>query len=228
MSLKVTTRTVIIAAATLFLGWAGFSMTNDEPSENQLKQSPLPRLISVELLGTTKEITGVTVPAHILTGKRPGFFQVDEPSVVTVTLPGVRVVTIPVKTAFVNTEIDVKTKSAIVVDIDLLPLPKGLPFREAVAEFRRLLRDMKIEPDELMRKQMSTWPDDSGYHIYRTGVNLNESVKFMVDVRPTPGNDGFYLVLTFSALGDARRVLWDATFKPAANGPSSSAGVSKK
>jgi len=95
MSLKVTVRTVIIAAATLFLGWAGFSMTNDESSENQLKQSPLPRPISVELLGTAKKITGVAVPAHILTGKRPRFFQVDEPSVVTVILPGGRSVTLP-------------------------------------------------------------------------------------------------------------------------------------
>jgi hypothetical protein len=83
-----------------------------------------------------------------------------------------------------------------------------------VAEVRRCIQALEITPDERMRKQMATWPDVSDSFIYRTGVHLSESVKFEVVVRPA-GDGGYFLALTFAAAGDARRAVWDPSFKAA-------------
>jgi len=219
-----TAKAILGAAATLILGWVGFTTMSDEPPADPAARPSPPRRVSVRLLGLAEEITGIAVPAQILAGQRPRFFQIDEPSVVVVTLPGDRTISLLVKTAFVNTEIDVKAKSAVVVDVDLLPLPKSVPYREAVAELRRLMRKMKIEPDEQMRKQMAAWPDDLPrrspdfnpdlpFLTYSAGMWISEIVGLSAGVRPTP-DGGWFVAFVFAVHADARRPLWDPNFKP--------------
>ncbi len=222
-----TTRaTAVSGAAALILGWMGFATVNDAPPEDPADKSSPPRQVTVRLLGPAKGITGTTVPGHILAGKRPRFFQIAEPSLITVDLPNGNKMSLSVKSAFINTQVDVRTKTAVVVDVDLLPLPKSVPYRDAVAELRRLMRAMGVEPDEHMRKQMAGWPDDLPTHppgsnpdlpspSYRTGVGITESVKFEVVVRPA-ADGGWFLALTLAAAGDARRAVWDPNFKPPA------------
>ena len=222
MPAKGTKRTAAAATAILILGVVGLAMMDDHPPKVPAPPSP-PRRVSIRLLGPVSEIKGVTVPAHVLTAQRGSeFFQIDEPSVITVSLPGGKRISLPVKTAFVNTEVDIKTKSAVVVDINLLPLPKGVPYRESVAELRRLMREMGIEPDERMRKQMTTWPDDSGPVTYSAGMWISESVGLGGEVRSNPDGEWF-VVFTFAAHANARQALWDpnfkATTKPAADEP---------
>lgn len=238
ISAKAAMRTAVTAAAILILGFVGLAMTKDHPPKDPSSAHSEPSRVSVRLLGPASEIKGVAIPAHILAGERPRFFQINEPSVVAVTLPGGKVITIPSKMSFINTEVDVRTKSAVVVDIDLLPLPKSISFREAVAELRRLMRDMGIEPDERMKRHLAEWPEDTpGYdterrpeflpHGYRTVVGIGESVAFEVDVRAAD-DGGWFLALTLAAAGDTRRPLWDINFKAANKPPTKENGEAKK
>ena len=204
------------AGAALVLGWVGLAMPDDGPPAGPAPRPSPPRRVAVRLLGPAEAITGIEAPKGV--ARRNGtYLHARDPADVTVRLPGGRAARVWSKLTSVHVD------HGVVVDVDLLPLPEAVPFREAVAELRRLMREMGIEPDERMREQMAAWPDDSGYFTYRTGVNLSESVKFSVDVRPTPDDNKFYLALMFSAIGDAQRAVWDpsfkATSKPSADEP---------
>jgi len=206
-------RAAVAMAAILGAGVAALSM-----AVHRLEKIVAPRRVAVRLLGPASGITGIDVPAHILAGRRPRFFQIEVPSVVAVTLPGGKVFSLPAKTAFVTTEVDVRTGIAVVVDVALLPLLKGVSYREAVAEVRRLMRDMGVEPDKRMRKRMATWPDDSGPVTYNAAMDISEDHGLSAELRPSP-DDGWFVVFTFQAGLDARRALWDSTFKAATKPP---------
>jgi hypothetical protein len=187
------------------------------PSIPRPQPAPAPHpSVHVTLLGRAADIKGVAVPDRVISGEGPQFFQIDEPSLVLVTLPGGKRVSFSAKTAFINTRFDIKAKTGIVVDVILLPLPKSVSFREAVAELRRLMQVTDIRPNEPMRKEIASWPDESGHFIYRAGMVLNESAALEVYVRPVDTDATFYLVLTFASGGDARRAIWDPYFKPEA------------
>lgn len=238
MAAKAITRAAGLTTATLALGFAGVAMTIDPPSTSKPAMLIPQRRVSVRLLGSASGITGVSVPKHILAGERPRFFQVDEPSLVAVTLPGGKVITVPSTMTLIRTEVDVRTKSAMVVDIDLLPLPKSVSFREAVAELRRLMREAAIEPEEQMKRHLAEWPEDTpgfdpknrpGFipHSYRTGVDISESVSFLAKVRAAD-DGGWFLVLTFGSIGDASRAVWDINFKAANKPPGKENGDAKE
>lgn len=222
-----TARTIPGAAAALMLGWMGFATMNEEPPAKPTAPPAPPRRVSVRLLGPAEEITGIKVPKG-LARQGDTYLRAQEPADVTVRLPGDRVVQMRVKYVSVNVD------HGVVVDIHLLPLPAAVSFREAVAELRRLMRAMHIEPDERMRKQMAVWPDDLPTPppgsdpdlpspTYSTGVKLDESIKSSVDVRPA-ADGGWFLAFMFSAIGDARRAVWDPNFKPASKPPAEEKG----
>jgi hypothetical protein len=196
-------------------------MSNEDPAKAQGRRSP-PRPVSVRLLGSVSEIKGVTVPPRILTPGGSRFFTIEGPAEIAVTLPGGKVISLPVKLAMINTEVDIKTKSAIVVDVELLPLPKSVPYREAVAEVHKRLREMGFTPDEAMRRRMATWPDDSGHAAYRAAMDINADYGIRIDVRSV-SDDAWIVVFTFEADIDARRKLWDPNFKPTVKPPAGKA-----
>lgn len=206
-------RTSLAAAtvAALVLVWVSLAMKSNI---GEAKPSA-PRQVSVRLLGSATDITGAAVPSHVLVAKRgTEFFQTDGPSVVAVALPGGTVISLPVRSAFVTTEVDVRSKTPVVVDVALLPLSKAVTYREAVAAVRRLMRQMGLEPDDRMRKQMAKWPDDSGPITYRAAMNVSEDYWFVAEVRPAlDPEDRWFVVFTFAAGLDARRVLWDPAYK---------------
>ena len=222
-----TAKSIPGAAAAMILGWMGFATMNDEPPARPAASPAPPRQVTVRLLGPAEEITGIKVPKD-LNKQGDTYLRAQEPADVTVRLPRDRGVQMRVKYVSVNVD------HGVVVDIHLLPLPKAVPFREAVAELRRLMRAMGVEPDERMRKQMAGWPDDLPTHpsgsnpdlpspTYSTGVKLDDSVKFSVDVRPA-ADGGWFLAFMFSAIGDARRAVWDPNFKPASKPPAEEKG----
>jgi len=124
--------------------------------------------VAVRLLGPAEAITGMKVPKG-LAQQGDTYLRVEEHTEVTLQLPGGKTVRMRVKYVSIN------VNHGVVVDIHLLPLPTSVPYREAVAEIRRLMREMGIEPDEPMRKQLATWPDDSGPVSYKAGMWFSES-----------------------------------------------------
>lgn len=215
------------AFSAAIMGYAvmGLAMHNDDSTRADGKSTATPGRLSIRLLGPASDIRGTKVPAHILAGQRPRFFQIDEPRLVAVTLPGGKVISMRMKCGSVVTEFDLRTKTAVVVDIELLPLPKSVPYREAFAELRRELAKMGIAPNERMRRRMATWPDDSPGasadfhpHSYRGTMELDDSHGLRVELRPAP-DGGWFVVYAFEAGADARRAVWDPTYKAPAKPP---------
>jgi hypothetical protein len=210
----------LVAAYGAIIGSRSDNMLNRSAAEpGPGSAPPLPK-VSITLLGRAADIRGVSVPTASITGDQPQSFQIGHPSLISLTVPGRKVFSLPVKTAFVNTMMDVKAKTGVVMDVEFLPLQQSVPFGNAVAELHRLMQAMEITPDAQMQKYLDTLSNDSGHFIYRTGVELGAAVKFMVGIRPD-GKGGWFLVLTFGAIGDASRAVWDSGFsvksKPAMN-----------
>ena len=198
----------LVAAYGAVIGFRSGNIVTPSAARSRLDAAPPLPKVSITLLGRAAAISGVNVPTASITGDQPESFQIGHPSLISLTVPGRKEFSLPVKTAFVNTMMDVNAKTGVVMDVDLLPLQESVPFGDAVAELRRLLLATEITPDVRMQKYLDNLPNDSSYFIYRTGVELNAAVKFMVALRPD-GNGGWFLVLTFGAIGDASRAVWD-------------------
>jgi hypothetical protein len=181
--------------------------------------------VQIILLGPIGDIRGVEVPQAVPDGGQP-FFQVQDPSVIEVTLPDGDKKSLSVKTAIVN------TSHGTVLDIDLLPLMKSMPFRQAIKELHRCLAEMGITPDEAMKEKMAReWPDDApGFqpgifpHTYRARARFSEDSSLYVKVRPA-NDGGWFLVLTLEATGPKRQAIYDRA--RAATQPGQSKGQSK-
>jgi hypothetical protein len=209
---------VLVAAYCAVIGSRSRSMVNSSvahPQPAPESAPPLPK-VSITLLGRATDIKGVSVPSACISGDQPESFQIGNPALIALTVPGRQEFSLPVKAAFVNTMMDVRAKTGVVMDVDLLPLEKSVPFGDAVAEMHRLIRAMEITPDAQMQKYLDNLPSNSGHYIYRTGVKLGPTVKFMVAIRPG-GNGGFFLVLTFGAIGEASRAVWDTSSSAKSN-----------
>jgi hypothetical protein len=207
----------LVAAYGAVIGFRSGSMLTPSAARSRLDSAPPLPKVSITLLGRAADIRGVNVPTASITGDQPESFQIGHPSLIFLTVPGRKEFSLPVKTAFVNTMMDVNAKTGVVMDVELLPLKESVPFGDAVAELHRLLLAMEITPDAQMQKYLDSLPkDDSGHFKYRTGVELNAAVKVLVTFRPD-GNGGWFLVLTFSAIGDASRAVWDTRFSAKSN-----------
>ena len=189
--------------------------TRPEPKATLPSASPPPpKPVSVGLLEPATRISGVSVPRSVLDASlATAFFDIDEPAIVSVGLPGGKTVSLPTRSTFITTEGNGQPNKAIVVDVALLPLSKAVPYRMAVAEAHRLLGVMAIKPDEAMRKQMAAWPDDSNPAKYWAGMWLSDRFGMAVELRSTIDNEWF-LVISFNAGADERQALWDPNFKP--------------
>jgi len=206
----------LVAAYGAVIGFRSGNMVTPSAARSRLDSAPPLPKVSITLLGRAADIRGVNVPTASITGDQPESFQIGHPSLISLTVPGRKEFSLPVKTAFVNTMMDVNAKTGVVMDVDLLPLQESVPFGDAVAELHRLLLAMEITPDAQMQKYLDNLPNDSGHFVYRTGVELNAAVKFMVAFRPD-GKGGWFLVLTFGAIGDVSRAVWDTPFSAKSN-----------
>ena|SRR5271157_5677943 len=212
-------RAAAVAATILILGWVGRAMMDERSQDALVSQASPPQRVSVRLLGPAEEITGIQVPKG-LADRSTTYLHTLTPADVIVHLPGDRTVRMWSKLTSVN------VCHGVVVDVHLLPLPKSVTYREAIAELRRLMRDMGIRPDERMRKQMATWPDDSGPITYSTGMWLSKSIGLGASVR-SDYDGGWFLALNFAAHANATQALWDPNFK-AAQKPGDDGGRGKK
>lgn len=169
-----------------------------------------PAPITITLLRPLSDIRGIEVPEAVASGRRT-VFQIKRPSIISLALPDGREFSVAAKTVLVN------AKGGVVVDVDVLPLAKSVPYKDAVAALHQLLGALKIEPDDRMKEKMNReWPDDAqpfdpvkrpGFypHNYRTGMQLSDDASLMVKLRSAEG--GWFLVLTFHASGPKRRAL---------------------
>jgi hypothetical protein len=188
-------RTAFVRVATplfLIFGFASLAMIYGNYPPGLAQAPPLPRTVSIQLLGPAEAINGMEVPRG-LANKGSTYLRIQERAKVSVRLPGDR--TIRQEVNYVSVHID----HGVVVDVTLLPLVKSVPFRDAVAELRRLMQLMDIKPDERMRAEIASWPDESGHFISRTRTELDEASVFEVYVRPVDTDGTFYLALTFAA-----------------------------
>lgn len=192
-------------SAIAVIGCISIAMNNHPRSSEATAQPVSPRRVSVSLLQPAEKITGLNVPKG-LADQIDTYLRVQEPAELTVFLPEDRTIRMHVKYASINVQY------GTVVDVHILPLSDAVSFREAVVEVQRLLADLNITPDELMRKQMATWPQVSGPMTYTTGVKLSESIKFTVDLRSSDDNRWF-IALMFSAIGEKRDAIWKSRLK---------------
>jgi hypothetical protein len=138
-------------------------------------------------------------------------YRVSVPSDLILRLPNRPEIQVPVK------YVSITTSYGVVTDVDLLPLDNSIPFREAVAELDRLMKRLKITPDQQMKDQMGTWPEDSpgfdpvkrpGFypHTYEAGTWLTED--FGVGVRLKAADEGgWFFALTFAAQAPNREAV---------------------
>lgn len=206
--------TMASTGVVLVIGWTTMHMPHEQRSTELSAKPTSPDQISIRLLGAAESISGIEVPKG-LPEAGDTYLRSQGPADVTVVLPEGQ--TIRQRAKYVSVDVD----HGVVVDVHILPLPNNVPYRQALLDLRRLMSEMGIAPDALMREQMAIWPDDSpgisdGFRplTYTTGVKINSNVKFSVDVRPAH-DGGWFLALMFSAIGDARRSVWDPTFKAA-------------
>lgn len=207
-------RKIIISAGVLLVAGVTAVLCSNLGSGGAMQNSPRPRRqVSVTLFAPASTIEGIAVPPG-LERQSIGYLRANEPSDLTLTLPDGRTIHMTVK------YVSIAATHATVTDVDLLPLDKSLPYKDAVAEFHRLMDTMKITPDERMRKKMEEWPDDvpafdpvnrPGFypHTYEAGTWLSDDFGLSVRVRPADDGGGWFLVLTFAAGGPKRRALWD-------------------
>ncbi len=213
MPTKATLWATVALTATLVLGAGKLMMGDKGPEKAPLVPTTPLRRVSIWLFEPASRIKGVAVPSQVLGAARgSNFFQINEPAIISVTLPGGKEVTLSTKTAFITTEVDVRSKTAFVVNVALLPLPKAVPYGEAVAEVHRLLREMGVEPDEAMRKQMTAWPGDSGPLKYGAGMWFSDRAGLGVELRSTIDNEWF-AVFNLAVPAEATRSFWDPSFK---------------
>jgi len=171
------------------------------------------RQVSVVLLGPASTITGIDVPPGLAqrNAEYRTRLRANEPSDVTVELPDGTRKRLPVQYVSIN------VNAGTVVDINLLPLPKSVPFKQAVAELHRLLEVLKTEPDERMREQLAGWPNDApgfdpvqrpGFypHKYRAAVGCTDDVRLFVELRAAD-DGGWVLALTLEGTGPKRRAV---------------------
>jgi hypothetical protein len=177
-----------------------------------------PPTVRVALFGAVAEVTGVEVPQAVADGRQPAF-QVQDPSRLEVTLPDGSAKSLSVKTAIIN------TRDGTVVDIDLLPLMRSLPFKQAVRELHRCLGEMGITPDARMRRMLRGWPDDapglqSGIspHTYRAEMAVADDAVVLVKARPS-ADGGWFLVVTFATEGAKRRAVYNRRYAPPSTQP---------
>src|SRR5688572_21107831 len=115
-----------VTSAVPILGWMVVTMAIHTPLTNASPPS-LSKQVSVVLLGSAEEITGINVPKGIAS-ERNAYLRLQESADVTVKLPGSREVRMRVKYISVNLD------RGVVVDVHLLPLSQAVSFREALAE----------------------------------------------------------------------------------------------
>ncbi len=205
-------RRMIILAGLLLIAGVAAVLYYDPGGDGTMQNSPQGRRqVSVVLLGPAETLVGIDVPSG-LAQQRTAYMRADEPSDVTLTLPNGRTMRLPVK------YVSVTTAYATVTDVDLLPLERSVPFKEAVAELHRLLEALRITRDERMKEKMKReWPEDApgfdpvkrpGFypHTYDLGTALSDDTGFGVRLRAAD-DGGWFIVLTFSAQGPKRQAV---------------------
>src|SRR5438045_3239952 len=115
----------IAAALMLFLAFAaGHYLT--ARGENPMPKLEGPgRQVGIVLLGSAEDLVGIDVPPG-LSKRRTEYLRVDQPSDVTLSLPTGLRAQLPVK------YLSLAAQYGTVTDVNLLPLKKSVPFKDAV------------------------------------------------------------------------------------------------
>lgn len=108
---------------------------------------------SVTLLGSTRRVAGMSILPYAHTAA-VGVIEQPRPHRLTIRMPDGKSVTLESR----NTSLT--TSHGIVVDAQVRRPMGAVRFQEALADLRRTMEGLGIEPDERMRKQMAPWVGD--------------------------------------------------------------------
>ena len=216
-------------SVSLVLLLQGCSMTvlpSSQISEGE-GQRDLPR-VTVPLLGSTRDIRGMDLPEG-LHAERVGGAELLKPHSLTLRLPGGRPLTINARS------MSVISLNGIVKSVYIRRPMEPMRFKEAVADLRRTMKSLGIEPDRQMTEQMNAWGENNpgreegavpNPDLYKTGVEFAPGICDL-DIRVSPDTErGWYYLMMFATSAEACRAALKAANEQATPIEQSSGKVS--
>jgi hypothetical protein len=189
------------------------SMTESGSTQlaEEVNPSDLPR-VTVPLLGSTADVRGMELPKRVHTESVDGA-DLLKPHLLTIRLSDGRELTVPVRS------MSLITQDGVVIGIYARrPMHPGR-FNEVVADLRRTMKSLGIEPDEKMAEQFASWGDDhpgreEGANpdpvLYKAAMFFEpEIAHFHVHVQPDPERGWFYL-MNFGGIPKTSRAAQEA------------------
>ena len=124
-----------------------------------------------------------------------------------------------------SAELDIRAMSflshyGVIENVYLRRPMEPVAFEEAVADLKRTMEMLGIEPDEGMREQMAAWPEEepgTGDDVEPAEFEAKTAVSEAVDLRVRVGPDprgGWYALLLFEATDEAKQAAQNAAETP--------------
>jgi hypothetical protein len=167
--------------------------------------------VTVPLLGSTRDIRGMDLPEG-LHAERVGSADLLRPQILTIHLPDGRSLTLTARS------LSLISLDGIVEGVYARRPMHPVRFKEAVADLRRTLEALKIEPDRQMAEQMAGWPEDTpgvgeGVDPYDFKAAHHSAFGSIggIDIRVSPDPDrGWYYLIIFGASVEASKAAHEA------------------
>ncbi len=158
---------------------------------------------SVTLLGSTRRIVGMPILPYAHTAA-VGSVDQPRPHRLTIRMPDDKSITLTSR----NTSLT--TLDGIVESSYVRRPMHPVRFQEALADLRRTMEELNIEPDERMKKQMAPWVGDipgmegGGIpYAFEAGSLPFGGGSISIKISPLPGS-GWYYLMVFQATVDSR------------------------
>jgi hypothetical protein len=174
------------------MGESTFSQTPVESGAQDL-----PR-VTVPLLGVTRDVQGLNLPNE-LHSERVGGAHLLTPHTLVIRIANGRELRIPVRSMSLSS-----LDGAIVSIYARRPINPA-SFKETVADLRRTMKSLGIEPDEKMEKRLASWEkhDHPGaeaggtpdFVLYKAGTSIEPEIGyFHVHIKPDLDRGWYYLM----------------------------------
>jgi hypothetical protein len=141
--------------AVYFLAFSGFVISGcavqPRASDNVITDEP--RVVTIPLAGSTRDIVGIDLPETIH-GPGVSGFDVLERCDLNVLVPSRRPMHLHARS------ITIQATDGIVHAVYIRRPPQPAGFRQLVGDLLRTMREQGLEPGRIMTKQMKAWPED--------------------------------------------------------------------
>jgi hypothetical protein len=185
---------------------------SSQPGSSDLRE------VVVPLLGLVGDLQGMDIPKTIHS-EAVGSIDLLQPHRLTIRLPDGRELSVIARST------SLITRDGIAAYVYVRRPIQPARFKDAVADLRRTMQSLEIEPNEKMARDIESWGDnnpgrdeggDPDPSLFKTGVIFDPQFGHLhVRVIPDPEKGWFYL-MEFAASSDASRAARD-TATPNAN-----------